>query len=161
MAERSTGSRSSLVLVTGATGYIGGRLVPRLIEAGQRVRCLVRDPARVDPEIAEQCEVVQGSVDANANLSEALAGVSQAYYLIHAMRDNDEDFASRDREQAERFGAACAEAGVERIIYLGGLGDPNSALSPHLRSRHEVGEALAVGVRSPRSEVVVPFASVF
>ena len=156
-----SGDRSDsgpLVLVTGATGYIGGRLVPRLIAAGHRVRCLVRDPARVDPDLADKCEVMKGSVDEPDDLQAALKGVSQAYYLIHAMRDNDPDFASRDRALADGFGAMCARTGVDRIIYLGGLGNPDSDLSHHLRSRHEVGEVLAahgVPVLEFRAAVII------
>jgi uncharacterized protein YbjT (DUF2867 family) len=133
---------SDLVLVTGATGYIGGRLVPRLIEAGYRVRVLARDPARlVGRSWFDQVEIVQGDVLKPETLSKAITGVRVAYYLIHSMNGSD-NFHQRDLSAASNFGNACSEAGVERIIYLGGLGDPESELSKHLRSRQETGEAL-------------------
>ncbi len=136
------------VLVTGATGYIGGRLVPALIAAGHRVRCLVRDPARIEGRFTG-VEIARGDVFDFASLREALRGCDAAYYLVHSMSDDRHDFTRRDREAAGLFGKAAAEAGVERIIYLGGLGvdAPRVALSPHLRSRHEVGNELrAAGV---------------
>jgi uncharacterized protein YbjT (DUF2867 family)/uncharacterized protein YndB with AHSA1/START domain len=145
---------SDLVLVTGATGYIGGRLVPELLADGFRVRCLVRSPSKLAGERwLDDVEVVQGSLtDADA-VAQALAGTSAAYYLVHSM-GGPADFASKDREVARTFRqAADATPGLEQIVYLGGLGDErDAALSPHLSSRHEVGRVLAEG-RVPVTEL--------
>ncbi len=136
-----------LILVTGATGYIGGRLVPRLLAAGHRVRCLARNPERLAGRPWPGVEVVKGDVADPASLAGALQGVAQAYYLVHAMGEDRPDFRGRDHRQALTFAEACAQAGVRRIIYLGGLGDPKGHRSDHLASRHEVGVALgAAGV---------------
>ena len=128
-----------LVLVTGATGYIGGRLVPRLIAGGFRVRCLVRD-AQGRPWQGE-VETVEGDVLAPDSLAAAMQGVSAAYYLIHSLGAG-KHFSERDVQAARNFGAAAKRAGVARIIYCGGLGDPGTDLSAHLRSRHQTGDAL-------------------
>ncbi len=134
--------KGDLVLVTGATGYVGGRLVPRLMEAGYRVRVLVRDPARLQGRNwLEQVEVFQGDVFDNDSLERALAGVQAAYYLIHSMMAG-KDFKERDRIAAENFSQAAETAQIGRIIYLGGLGDPETDLSKHLRSRQQTGETL-------------------
>ncbi len=130
-----------LILVTGATGYIGGRLVPRLIEAGHAVRCVVRDPARVGGRFPG-VEIVAGDVFDRASIERAMAGVDAAYYLIHSMSEATRDFAASDREAAGIFAAAARTTGLRRIIYLGGLGDDADALSHHLHSRHEVGDVL-------------------
>lgn len=131
-----------LVLVTGATGYVGGRLVPRLLEAGWRVRCLVRDPSRLQGRPwREQVEVVRGDVLDHESLRPAMTGVDVAYYLVHSLAAG-EDFHERDLDAARAFGAAFAAAGGHRIIYLGGLGNPATDLSPHLRSRQQTGDAL-------------------
>ena len=136
-----------LILVTGATGYIGGRLVPRLLAAGHRVRCLARNPDRLSGRRWPGVEVVKGDVSDGPSLQAALEGVRQAYYLVHAMGEDRPDFRGRDLRQAETFATACAAAGVARIIYLGGLGDPAQAKSDHLASRQEVGAALgATGI---------------
>jgi uncharacterized protein YbjT (DUF2867 family) len=137
--------KNGLVLVTGVTGYIGGRLVPQLIEAGYRVRVLVRDRNRLQGRLwFNQVEVVQADVlDANSLLT-ALSGVTFAYYLIHSM-SGSEDFDERDLQAARNFGEAARINGVERIIYLGGLGDPQTDLSKHLRSRQQTGARLWVG----------------
>ncbi|MFL5817405.1 MAG: NAD(P)H-binding protein [Conexibacter sp.] len=133
------------VLLTGATGYVGGRLLPSLAADGQ-LRCLVRDPSRA-PE-AVRPFAVWGDALTGAGLEAALDGVEVAYYLIHSMggkSGSGEDFAARDRRAAETFGAAAAQAGVRRVIYLGGLsgGADAEASSAHLRSREEVAEILA------------------
>ena len=144
----------SLVLVTGASGYIGGRLVPELLAAGHRVRCLVRTPAKLNGEPwLEDVEVVTGSIDDPAAVTTALAGTSAAYYLIHSMGDVA-DFEQRDRQAAATFRAAAdATPGLEQIVYLGGLGDAaDTTLSRHLSSRHEVGRILAAG-RVPVTEL--------
>jgi uncharacterized protein YbjT (DUF2867 family)/uncharacterized protein YndB with AHSA1/START domain len=152
-----------LILVTGATGYIGGRLVPLLLERGCTVRCLVRDAARLSGRPwLERVEVVQGDVLDPATLPPALTGVRTAYYLVHSM-SGSEDFHARDRQAASAFGSAAAEAGVDRIIYLGGLGDPSADLSRHLRSRQDTGDALraaGVPVTEFRAAVVVGAGSV-
>lgn len=146
------------VLVTGATGYIGGRLVPRLLDAGYPVRCLVRDPARLAgrPWVS-RVEVVAGDCLQPETLPAALAGVSAAFYLVHSMAAGW-DFAQRDERAARQFGQAARAAGVRQIIYLGGLGDPATALSAHLRSRQHTGAVLresGVPVTEFRAAVIV------
>ncbi len=151
------------ILVTGATGYIGGRLVPALLAAGHTVRCFVRDPERIADRFAG-AEVAQGDVFDGASLRAALAGCDVAYYLIHSMSDDRRDFTRRDREGARLFGTVAAQAGVRRIVYLGGLGDDGRrTLSPHLRSRHEVGRELRAGgvpVTEFRAAIIVGSGSV-
>jgi uncharacterized protein YbjT (DUF2867 family) len=133
---------TELVLVSGATGYIGGRLAPRLLQAGYRVRCLVRDPERLEGRPwLDQVEVTAGDVLQPETLPAAMAGVSTAYYLVHSMAAG-EGFSERDVTAAHNFASAASAAGVGRIIYLGGLGDPDTELSPHLRSRQATGDAL-------------------
>ncbi len=135
-------SNSKLILVTGATGYVGGRLVPRLLEAGCRVRCLVRDPNRLQGHPwLNQVEVVNGDALVPSTLTDAMKNVSVAYYLIHGKQGGQSN-ANRDLEVARNFAETAAEAGIERIIYLGELVDPTSDLSPYLRSRHETGYTL-------------------
>lgn len=135
----------SLVLVTGATGYIGGRLVPRLLKAGYRVRCLVRDATRLQDRLwRNDVETVEGDVLRPDSLADAMHGTLVAYYLVHSLGAGA-DFFERDVQAASNFGAAAKSAGVKRIIYLGGLGDPAAALSAHLRSRQQTGEALREG----------------
>jgi uncharacterized protein YbjT (DUF2867 family) len=150
--------QSELVLITGATGYIGGRLAPRLVEAGYRVRCLVRDPARLQGRPwLDQVEVVGGDVLQPETLPAAMAGVSAAYYLVHSMAAG-EGFDQRDVTAARNFAEAASTAGVRQIIYLGGLGDPDTALSAHLRSRQATGDALreaGVPVTEFRAGVIV------
>jgi uncharacterized protein YbjT (DUF2867 family) len=130
------------VLVTGATGFVGGRLVPELVAAGHEVRALVRDPARYDPP--EGVEVASGDLSDPDSLTGAFEGVDAAYYLVHSMGGAD-DFAARDRLLARHFVAAADEAGVDRVVYLGGLGTDGTDLSPHLRSRREVEAVLETG----------------
>jgi uncharacterized protein YbjT (DUF2867 family) len=132
------------ILVTGATGYIGGRLVEALERSGRTVRCMARRPEYLD--VAEGTEVVAGDCLKPATLPAALAGIDTAFYLVHSMgsRGNFED---EDRRAARNFGEAARAAGVRKIVYLGGLGDPTQPLSPHLKSRQDTGEALrAAGV---------------
>ncbi len=133
---------SRLILVTGATGYVGGRLVPRLLERGYRIRCLVRDPARLQgTSWARSVEVVKGDVLDAETLPPAMEGVDVAYYLLHAMQAGD-DFESRDLQAAGNFGTAAREAGVARILYLGGLEPSEGEASDHLQSRLETGDEL-------------------
>ncbi len=146
------------VLVTGATGYIGGRLVPRLLERGHRVRCLARDPARLrDRPWRDAVEIVAGDVFEPASLASALRGVQAAYYLVHSL-GSGVDFHQRDLAAAAGFGAAARAAGVDRIFYLGGLAHESPTLSEHLRSRLQTGEALrgaGVPVTEFRAGVIV------
>lgn len=133
---------SKLILVTGATGYVGGRLVPRLLEAGYRVRCLVRDRNRLQGRSwRNRVEVVDGDALVPGALTEAMKDVSVAYYLIHG-KQGGQISAKRDLDLARNFAEAASQAGIERIIYLGELVDPTSDLSPYLRARHETGYIL-------------------
>ncbi|MFG2944040.1 SDR family oxidoreductase [Streptomyces adustus] len=132
-------------LVTGATGYIGGRLVPELLDAGHRVRCLARSPERLrDHPWAGDTEVVRGDVTDAASVADALRDIDVAYYLVHAL-GSGKDFERTDREAARVFGEQARAAGVRRIVFLGALAParvPEHELSPHLRSRAEVGRIL-------------------
>ncbi len=133
------------VLVTGATGYIGGRLVPCLLAAGHQVRCLTRRAARLDDvPWRPRVEVAAGDVLDPVSLPEALAGCDAAYYLVHAMAEG-RGFGERDRQGAGNFRDAADAAGLRRIVYLGGLAPEGARLSRHLGSRQEVGRALAAG----------------
>lgn len=139
------------ILLTGATGAIGGRLLPELLASrtgGPAVRALVRDPDRAS--LPPGVEKVKGDVFAGEGLDAALEGVDVAYYLIHAMgRGNKGDFADLDRRGAWAFGEAAERAGVRRIIYLGGLGGKKAEESHHLQSRAEVAKILARHVPEP------------
>lgn len=143
--DGATASEAATCLVTGASGYIGGRLVPELLDAGYRVRCLVRTPRKLrDHPWAGQVEVVQGDVTDAESVARAMEGVSAAYYPVHAL-GTGRDFERTDRGAARVFGEQAHRAGVRRVIYLGGLtpeGVPESHFSPHLRSRAEVGRIL-------------------
>jgi uncharacterized protein YbjT (DUF2867 family) len=135
-------SQHPLVLVTGVTGYIGGRLVPELLAAGYRVRAMARNPRRLeDRDWYDDVEVVEADAADPHQLAEAMAGVDIAYYLIHALATGHR-FESRDRHTARIFGTAAREAQVGRVVYLGGLYPDGEELSPHLDSRREVGEIL-------------------
>ena len=130
------------VLVTGVTGYIGGRLVPELLSAGHRVRVMARRPRRLDGrDWRDRVEVVDGDASDPDQVARAVEGVDVAYYLIHAL-NTGRRFETRDRHTARTFGTACREAGVGRIVYLGGLHPDGQELSAHLGSRREVGEIL-------------------
>lgn len=130
-----------LILLTGSTGYVGGRLKRVLLEQGYPLRLLVRSSALVSSKNTDQETYVVGDAKDRKTLKEALQGVSVAYYLIHSM-GNKGDFVDEDREIAALFAEVASECGVAKIIYLGGLGSHYEKLSPHLQSRHEVGEVL-------------------
>lgn len=151
------------ILVTGATGYIGGRLVPRLLQAGYPVRCMVRDPQRLQGRPwLERVEVVAADVLDPSTLTQAMQGIEVAYYLIHSMAAG-RDFHERDLKAARAFGTAAKAAGVKLIIYLGGLGEAGANLSVHLRSRQETGEALCesgIPVTEFRAAVIVGSGSI-
>ncbi|MBG0831052.1 SDR family oxidoreductase [Planomonospora sp. ID67723] len=140
------------VVVTGATGYIGGRLVPQLLEAGHEVGCVARHPGRLrDLPWAGRVRILAGDVNDPDAMRRALGGADVAYYLVHSMAAGPA-FAERDRRAAETFAGAAAEAGVGRIVYLGGLTHASGELSAHMRSRAEVGE---IFLRSPVPAVVL------
>ncbi len=144
MNEASTaisGRQDEVVLLTGATGYVGGRLLALLERRGTRVRCLTRKPESLRSRNGPATEIVAGDVLDPASLVGALTGISTAYYFVHSM-GADGDFAEGDRRAATNFAQAAFAAGVRRIIYLGGLGNPDQKLSKHLRSRQETGDIL-------------------
>lgn len=136
-------SKQLRVLMTGATGYVGGRLVPELLSRDIYVRCLVRTPAKISvAPWRDSVDVVAG--DVGGPLEAALADIDVAVYLVHGIGDGP-DWAAKETADAEHFRVACEAAGVGRIVYLGGMGDDSSNLSVHLRSRHAVGAVLAAG----------------
>lgn len=136
-----------LILLTGATGYVGGRLLSRLERLPYRVRCMARRPEALRSRASDQVEIVQGDVLDADSLPAVLEGVDTAFYFIHSMGAT-RDFEEEDREAALNFGNGARAAGVRRIVYLGGLGDSEAALSKHLRSRLETGDNLrASGVQ--------------
>ncbi len=145
-------------LVTGASGYIGGRLVPELLSAGYAVRCMARDPAKLsDRPWSDDVEIAVADVLDESAVRRALDSIDVAYYLIHSL-GTDTSFERRDRTAAQTFAAAAKAAGVQRIVYLGGIISGQAGkLSPHLRSRAEVGDILlasgvptaALSVRGP------------
>ena len=137
---RLLGKDSKLILLTGATGYVGGRLLRALETAGHHLRCLSRHPEALRPRAARGTEVVKGDVLDAASLRPGMLGVHTAYYLVHAMASVN-SFEEEDRRSAHAFAVAARDAGVKRIIYLGGLGSGDE-LSTHLRSRQEVGRIL-------------------
>jgi uncharacterized protein YbjT (DUF2867 family) len=145
------------ILLTGATGYVGGRLLQALEGRDHQVRCVARRPDFLRSRVAATTEVVAGDALDPATLAPALEGVDVAYYLIHSMGSAG-SFEEQDRQAAQHFGDAARTAGVSRIIYLGGLGDDDAKLSPHLKSRHEVGDVLrasGVPVLEFRASVVI------
>lgn len=150
---------SGRILLTGATGYVGGRLLPRLEARGHRVRCLARRPEFLADRVGPGTEVVEGDVLRPETLAAAFEGVETAYYMVHSMGNaSREGFEAQDLTAARNFAHAARTAGVGRIVYLGGLGDDGADLSPHLRSRHEVGRVLAaagVTVIEFRAAVVI------
>lgn len=150
------------ILITGATGYIGGRLIPRLVEKGYDVRCMVRDVSRAEGRW-KGTEVVYGDVHNHDSIKEALTGIDAAYYLIHSMSAGEEKFVEMDKHAAENFSVKAKEAGVKRIIYLGGLGSTDQNLSPHLQSRQATGEGLrssGISVTEFRAGMIVGSGSI-
>ena len=149
------------IFVTGATGYVGGRLVPALLAAGYRDRCFVREPRKLDERswrADPRVEVVKGDLGHAESLAGHMDGCGAAYYLVHSMEASGTGYASRDRELAESFAAAAAAAKVGRIIYLGGLGELGDGLSQHLESRREVEtrlESHGVPVTALRAAMVI------
>ena len=140
---------SGLILLTGATGYVGGRLLSLLQQQSIHVRCVTRRAEALRDRVNATTEVVQGDVFDPQSLQSAFEGVDSAYYFVHSMGDN-RDFESQDRIAAENFAKAATHAGVRRLVYLGGLGNPDEKLSKHLRSRQETGDVL----RAHHSQVI-------
>ena len=146
------------ILLTGASGYIGSRLAPRLRDLGHQVVALARDPDKLAARGWSPRDVVRGDVLAPGTLTAALEGIDVAYYLVHSMTTSGGDFAALDREGAANFAASAARAGVQRVIYLGGLGAEGDRLSHHLESRQETGEILRSGpvpVTELRAAIIV------
>jgi uncharacterized protein YbjT (DUF2867 family) len=134
-----------LILVTGATGYIASRLIPRLLDSGYRVRALARDPLRLKGRAwFNQIDIIQADVTSPSTLANALDGIHTAYYLIHNM-SRGQGYVSIEIDSARAFAAAAEEAGIQHIIYLGGLADPEQHIAPHMRSRIETGKVLREG----------------
>ena len=137
-----TAPRAVTCLVTGATGYIGGRLVPELLAAGHRVRVMTRSPERLrDHPWSDRVEVVRADAGDDDQVAAACAGVDVVYYLVHALGSGPE-FEKTDRRTAQVMARAVRDAGVGRLVYLGALVPTQEELSPHLRSRTEVAEIL-------------------
>lgn len=145
------------ILVTGATGYVGGRLVPRLLEKGYNVSILVRDPSKVKGRW-KNVKVLQGDVLNESSLNNIFNGIDLAYYLIHSLGSGEDEFAERDKKAAQTFSTLAAKNGVKRIIYLGGLGTTKENLSKHLESRQQTGDKLreaGIPVTEFRAGVIV------
>ena len=151
------------ILVTGPTGYVGGRLIPRLLARGLRVRCLARHPEELEGRPwSGSVDIFKGDIFCGQGLKEALAGVDAAYYLIHSMADTA-DFEVFEEISARNFSTAAREAGVKKIIYLGGLGGDAAGLSHHLHSRHRMGEIMreaGLNVTEFRAAVIVGSGSI-
>lgn len=148
---------NDLILIAGATGYVGGELLKRLLVAGYSVRCLARRPEALRAKALPGLEVVEGDVLNSESVRAAMAGVSSAFYLVHSM-GSTQSFEEQDRKGAQNFASAARDAGVHRIIYLGGLGRSSDQLSQHLRSRQEVGQILrsaGIPVIEFRASVVI------
>jgi len=157
VSEETAGPARGLIALTGATGYVGGRLLRALEARGQRLRCLARRPDALRSRAGAASEIAAADCLDPGSLGPALAGVETAYYLVHSM-GSGADFAERDRRAARNFAEAARAAGVRRIVYLGGLGEPGEPLSPHLRSRHETGALLrstGVPVVELRASIVI------
>lgn len=151
------------VLVTGVTGYVGGRLVPLLLDHGYQVRVLARDAVRLSGRSwVEKVDIIEGNVLNQEHLPAAMEGIDVAYYLIHNMTER-KGYRDQELKAAHNFGCAASQAGVQRIIYLGALGDPETELAPHLLSRQLTGKALAeygVPVTEFRAAIIVGAGSI-
>ena len=141
ISENTDSPLGGTILLTGASGYIGGRLLSVLEKQRYKIRCLARRPEYLQSRTASTTEIVSGDVLDRESLFAALRGIKTAYYMVHSMGSSG-SFEQQDRQGATNFAEAAKSAGVERIIYLGGLGDEDESLSPHLRSRQEVGQIL-------------------
>ncbi|MGB0650536.1 MAG: SDR family oxidoreductase [Rhodothermales bacterium] len=154
-----TAPEAQTILVTGATGYVGGRLIPRLLSSGYRVRCLVRNRDRVpDKSWRSDVEIVEGNVFDPPSLNRALKGVNTAYYLIHSLGNSRGNLVDTEQEAASNFAEAARICGVDRIIYLGGIKPTSEVISTHLDSRIKTGDALrsrGVSVTEFRAGVIV------
>jgi uncharacterized protein YbjT (DUF2867 family) len=142
-------------LVLGGTGYVGSKLVPRLIRTGRQLRCLARDPARL---VSREVEVVQGDASDKSAVESAVSGCDRIVYLIHSMTAQSSDFEEHDIRIASNIALAAERARVQQIVYLGGLGKKGAAQTPHLRSRHEVARILrstCVPVTELRAAVII------
>ncbi|VGO16990.1 hypothetical protein PDESU_05584 [Pontiella desulfatans] len=128
------------ILLTGATGYVGGKLLKRLEALGHEINCLARDPHKIN-EAGSRTQIFRGDVRDRDSMTEAFEGVDTAYYLIHSLSDK-KNFEQHEKEAARNFADAARVSGVKRIIYLGGLGNEAGGLSPHLQSRQDVGRIL-------------------
>jgi len=145
------------ILIAGATGYVGSRLAPRLRDAGYSVRCIARNPGKLINRQWTDIDIVKGDMNDSNSLMQAMKGMDIAFYLVHAMSSHD-DFAEKDLRYAQNFAKAAKEKGVNRIIYLGGLGDTDQDLSPHLASRQQVGRMLGdtgVPVTELRASIII------
>ena len=137
---------SKIILLTGATGYVGGRLCPRLLRAGHRVRVLTRSETKLKSRPwadNERLEIVESNLEDIHSLSIAMKGVDEAFYLVHSMQTMGSSYAEHDEKLAKNFATAASAAGISRIIYLGGLGEMGDGLSEHLKSRQKVSATLA------------------
>jgi uncharacterized protein YbjT (DUF2867 family) len=147
------------ILILGSTGYVGGRLVPRLLAGGHEVRCLVRDCTKARArEWSDKVDIFEGDLSNPADIAPALENVEVLYYLVHSMASSKENFVAVDRDIARAVTKAGSASGLSRIIYLGGLGHSDQELSAHLRSRQEVGDILRTGaarVTEFRAAVIV------
>ena len=155
--QNSELTMQSTTLLTGATGYIGGRLLQALEARGVSVRCLARRPEYLMARVGPQTRVIKGDCLKPESLDSAFEGIDTAYYLVHSM-GSAKDFEEQDRSAAKHFGHAAHAAGVRRIVYIGGLGEGDAGLSKHLRSRHETGAILrasGVPVIEFRSGIVI------
>ncbi len=146
------------ILVTGASGYVGAQLIPRLEALGHHVVCLVRNPERLNAQSWEAAEIRQADLLNPASLAGVIQGIDVAYYLVHSMADGVQGFIERDYTAASNFAAAAKAAGVKRIIYLGGLGECGNLISPHLEARQQVGDRLrssGVPVTEFRAAIII------